>query len=367
MRNKILIVHHDFLKTYINSNVGFFAQYFADKGYHVEFLALEGRIEKDAEFKHNNIIIKSFKGTELKDIKHCGILKYIFKNRKSIKAIWLYPFPGVFKEIIFISFLSGIKTVVKMDSVMSKKKELFLYLGNCFYFLFSAILCESPELAKHFPFLFKRKTILYPNALYLKSLERNNSIYKVDDMLKKEKIILFSGRIFPPKNVDLLIKSMNILVNENNIKDWQLKIVGPIQDRGYFSKLEELVRKYQLTQYISFEGLQVGENYYNYLKKSSILVLPSKKCEGQPNVIVDGMYFGNAIICTSNANINYHIPDERMGFLIDPSVKTLSNTLLKLIKNRELRLDMQERAKKRAEEYFILERTILPLEKKLGL
>lgn len=79
------------------------------------------------------------------------------------------------------------------------------------------------------------KVIMIPNTLPFK-----NTI--AIDFTKKEKIILYTGRIHPEKGLDILIKAFNSL----KIQDWQLLIVGPYSTEtggggdAYWNELKEL-------------------------------------------------------------------------------------------------------------------------------
>ena len=60
------------------------------------------------------------------------------------------------------------------------------------------------------------KVLMIPNTLPFKNTLRV-------DFAKKEKIILYTGRVHPEKGLDILIKAFACL----NIHDWRLLIVGP--------------------------------------------------------------------------------------------------------------------------------------------
>lgn len=69
--------------------------------------------------------------------------------------------------------------------------------------------------------------------------------------------ILSAGRISPIKDQETLIKAIDILINQRNIKDIELKIIGsPLEaeEKNYFERLKNLVREKKFESYIEFLG-----------------------------------------------------------------------------------------------------------------
>ena len=87
--------------------------------------------------------------------------------------------------------------------------------------------------------------------------------------------ILFVGRISPIKNLDTLIEGIDILVNQKNIKDIKVKIVGsPLEDyeKGYFEKLKRLIKEKKLNNYIDFLGGKTHREMVKFYQESNLFL-----------------------------------------------------------------------------------------------
>lgn len=120
--------------------------------------------------------------------------------------------------------------------------------------------------------------------LHSKKIKVIGQAIDVEFFQPKEKIndgnfnILYAARLVPIKGHPTLIKAIDILVNQRNIKNLKVKILGrPFlrsQER-YLADLKLLVQKYNLGQYIDFAG---GVSYLKmpeYFQWADLFVNPS--------------------------------------------------------------------------------------------
>jgi glycosyltransferase involved in cell wall biosynthesis len=123
--------------------------------------------------------------------------------------------------------------------------------------------------------------------------------------------ILFVGRLSKSKNVDTLIKAINILSNEGiNI---ECKIIG-VGDQ--LETLVKLTESLKLSSMIHFLGGLKFEKVIDYYIWADILVLVSET-EGWPKAITEAMAFG--VVCIgSNRGLIPHILGEGRGIVIEP-------------------------------------------------
>ncbi len=92
---------------------------------------------------------------------------------------------------------------------------------------------------------------------------------------EKEFDIVCVGRISPIKNQKILIEAVNILVNERNLKDLKLAIVGSgilEKDNTYFKEVEKFVEENNLQNNIIFVGSVSNEKISSYYCRSKISV-----------------------------------------------------------------------------------------------
>jgi len=89
-----------------------------------------------------------------------------------------------------------------------------------------------------------------------------DSIYYKYPSLEDSSVILYVGRVAPNKNVDMLIKSFNIV--KKKIVDAKLVIVGKHSFPEYSKYLRKLVKNYNLEEDVIFTGVVSWEDLPKY-------------------------------------------------------------------------------------------------------
>lgn len=144
--------------------------------------------------------------------------------------------------------------------------------------------------------------------------------------------VLFVGRLVPQKNVQFLLKAINLL--KNKLPEIKLVIVGDGPQRG---KLEDYVRKKSLEKQVSFEGAKPREKIYDYFQKADLFVLPST-IEGLPIVILEALAAGKPIITTPVEGVPEIIKNGENGLIVESNdVNELANSVIKLFEDKSLR------------------------------
>jgi len=157
-------------------------------------------------------------------------------------------------------------------------------------------------------------------------IEEIDKVNKKD--VKKENVILFIGWCVKTKGIEELLLAWNRITAK--YKDWKLKIVGPYKE-DYFKFLKKMYN----IEYVEFLGEKTHRDTLEELKKSSIFILPSYT-EGCPNVILEAMSLGKAIISTNVGAIPEMLQEES-GIIVSPkNVEELENSIDLLLKNEEL-------------------------------
>ena len=157
-------------------------------------------------------------------------------------------------------------------------------------------------------------------------IEEIDKVNKKD--VKKENVILFIGWCVNTKGIEELLLAWNRITAK--YKDWKLKIVGPYKE-DYFKFLKKMYN----IEYVEFLGEKTHRDTLEELKKSSIFILPSYT-EGCPNVILEAMSLGKAIISTNVGAIPEMLQEES-GIIVSPkNVEELENSIDLLLKNEEL-------------------------------
>lgn len=182
------------------------------------------------------------------------------------------------------------------------------------------------------------KVVMIPNTLPFKN---DNAI----DFSKKEKIILYTGRIHPEKGLDILIKSFAAL--ETN--DWKLLIVGPYSTEsggGGASYLEELKLLVKNCNVLFVAPIFDIDKLSEVYAKASIFVYPSVAEQGETFGVspLEAMSWGCATIVSNLDCFKDFLIHNKNGLCFDHrsenKVEILKQHLQNLMNNPNLRIDL---------------------------
>ncbi|WP_288154707.1 glycosyltransferase [Phocaeicola sartorii] len=167
---------------------------------------------------------------------------------------------------------------------------------------------------------------------------------------KKEKEIIYVGRLSQEKAVFRLIDSWNLL--EHKFPDWRLTIVGDGPQSDFLKKKVDILK----LERVSFEGFQNPEKYY---RRASVLCLTSEY-EGFGLVVVEGMSWGVVpIVYGSYAAIYDIINSGTDGYILQPDDKGGFDTVMmkeymeKLMTSNGLLKSMSEKAVEKSKQFSI--------------
>lgn len=155
---------------------------------------------------------------------------------------------------------------------------------------------------------------------------------------KKEKRILWVGRMTYQKRLDYLLRVWKLI--QNKYAEWSLELLGEGDSLVYYKQLAE---HWQLKN-VFFRGRVDPIPYY---KNSSLFCFTSAH-EGFGLVLTEAMAYGCVPIAfDSFASVKDIISEGSTGFLIRPfDVKQYAQKLEELIENETLRKQMAERGMK---------------------
>ncbi|PFV94922.1 glycosyltransferase [Bacillus thuringiensis] len=141
---------------------------------------------------------------------------------------------------------------------------------------------------------------------YFEGIRNQDNLYVLKNILNIERIMSLSkeeiefnfkyicsvGRLSEEKGFDRLIESYYKLKKEGEIGDLKLLIIGSGKDKN---KLNELVRKLKLEEYIIF--VPFSKNPYKYIKNSEFFV-SSSRVEGYPTVVLEALVLKKIVVAT---------------------------------------------------------------------
>lgn len=155
--------------------------------------------------------------------------------------------------------------------------------------------------------------------------------------------LLFVSRLIEGKGLQFLLPQMKKIIQDCNT-GVHLTVVG---DGPYRSTLEEVVRKENVGQYVSFEGHKNRKQVVAYYQNADIFLLPSEQ-EGMPNVVLEAMSCGLPIVMTPCEGSTELIQGN--GVVVPK--EQFAQEIIKLCNNRELRISMGNESRRMAVEQF---------------
>lgn len=259
-------------------------------------------------------------------------LKRIITKNSLIHATWLFP-EGDLANILYKKYNVPFAVTLMGSDVHYLQKGTLKWN-------------KAKEIVKNAKFVtsvsqqlyidLKNKSIDIPNEKKIIT----HTIYETEKFIiknKKEcriklnvdldaKVILYAGNLRIIKNIDILIKSVSLLVNSDNIKNRKLKLIiaGKGEEEG---KLKSLVENLNLNDVIFFTGGLNEDQLIDYYNLADIFCLPSKN-EGLPNVVIESLLCGTPVVASAVGEIPYIVNENKNGLLVEPN--NISELALKL-------------------------------------
>ena len=233
-------------------------------------------------------------------------------NRPSYLKYFLY-----FKKKIVLYFHND---PLSMNGSISINERINI-LNLC-----SKIIFNSEWTKKRF---FKDINKFYFNSEKIEVIYQSTSRTKVD-LLKKEKIISFIGKLNKSKGYDIFGESVLKILNE--FKDWKAFVLGDEPRERIIFNHQRLLQK----------GYQSNSKVLNILKKVSIAVVCSKWDEPFGRSSLEASSRGCAVIISNKGGLPETITD---GIILDKlDSKNLYIKLKKLILNKKKLVEIQTRS-----------------------
>ncbi|KKI00371.1 hypothetical protein EO95_13935 [Methanosarcina sp. 1.H.T.1A.1] len=224
----------------------------------------------------------------------------------------------------------------------------------------SPIITASPYCYNESQFLdpFKNKLVLVPPAVDLENYTVGKSFKPHDayNIPHSSNIILFVGqlrRTHTHKGVDYLIQAFDKVSKIK--KDVYLIIVGKGDMIPIYQKMCEDLN---ISDKVIFSGFIEEKELIEYYRGSDIIVLPSTRItEGFGMVLIEGGACGKPVIGTKVGGIQYVIKHRETGLLVPPKDQnSLADSMLYLLNNEALRIEMGENGRKLVEKNFSWEK-----------
>jgi len=155
------------------------------------------------------------------------------------------------------------------------------------------------------------------------------------------------GRLEKRKGFDYLLKAYKHVIQE--VPDCRLIAVGP--GTRLRKKYEKRIAKEGLKDVV-FAGYSTYSDLPRYYQTADIVCFPATGRESFGIVLLEAMSVGKPIIATAIDGFNNVLTDGVEGLSVPPrDAEKLTESLLKLIKNKSLRQQMGEKGREKAQIY----------------
>ncbi len=167
--------------------------------------------------------------------------------------------------------------------------------------------------------------------------------------IKQDEIVLITAcRLTKEKNLEFLVNSFaKIAQKEKNVK---FMIVG---DGAVKKDLEKMAEEFGIKDRIIFTGLVDRTSIVSLYQASDIFVFASLT-ETQGLVAVEAMAAGNPVIAVRASGIEDIVKDGEDGSLTSVSEEEFSKSVLKIVRDNDLRLKMSANAKANSRKFEIV-------------
>ncbi len=256
-------------------------------------------------------------------------LFFLFKETFLNRKVTILCFQGIIYCTIFSKIL-GLKIIIRSNSSPSgwSKSIIKKSLYKIIYKLADRIIVNSNDFKRELKNKFNLDSTSIYNPLNKNEvLKLSKKRVKIKFFKKKTLNIISVARLSEQKDHECLIKSINILKNNFNIK---LLLLGSGPEKY---KINNLIIKLKLQKHIKI--LNFKKNPYPYIKKSDLFVL-SSKYEGSPNVLLEAITLKKFVISSDCPTGPREILDDGKGGILFKigDYKMLSKKIIFYIKNK---------------------------------
>lgn len=220
------------------------------------------------------------------------------------------------------------------------KSDLLRY--KCYEFA-DTVVFQTKGAMHYFNEKIKRKSVIIPNPV-----KQHETLWK--EKPYKLSIINVARMEVVQKRQDLILNAFRRVVNK--IPSAELHFCG---DGNDLARMKELSKQLGIEESVVFHGLV--RDVYSELLKHTIFVLASDY-EGMPNALLEAMSIGLPVISTNcrPGGAAELIDNGDNGILVPcNNIDSLSNAMIMLLKDRELRHKISEGAIRKASNYSSLE------------
>jgi glycogen synthase len=200
----------------------------------------------------------------------------IFHNNISLRAAWPMAFvhrPWIIAHHIWIA---------RADGALAWQDRLKRFLLR-----FATNISVSQQVADHLPVA----SVVIGNPY-------RDDLFGLIPEIRRDRELVFLGRLVSDKGADLLIESLVLLKAEGLQPRLTMIGAGP-----ELAELEQLVSRNRLQEQVSFVGTKQGRELVELLNQHQILVMPSRWLEPFGIVALEGIACGCVVVGSSGGGL----------------------------------------------------------------
>jgi glycosyltransferase involved in cell wall biosynthesis/ubiquinone/menaquinone biosynthesis C-methylase UbiE len=167
-------------------------------------------------------------------------------------------------------------------------------------------------------------------------------IFSPDPSAKEHNLIVAVGRLTQKKGFDTLIAACEILQQKD--RSFRCVIFGEGRLR---SQLKSSIQAASLTGVVELRGFLPQEELASWYRRAAVVALPARVTadgnrDGIPNVLLEALACGTAVVSTPVGSIGEVIEDEKNGLLVPPDdAQALARALERLLEQPQLRRGLE--------------------------
>ncbi len=253
---------------------------------------------------------------------------------------------------------TGLPTVVTVHGILHRETEL---LGRSLAGRVRGLLYNSSEervlrRAKHVilisPYVAEVIRPWSRATTYAIDNPVDDRFFALDGGAEENGNVLFVGNLTPRKGLVNLLAAFVSVGREH--PEARLTIVGRARDGAFLAGLKAEAHTLGLDGRVDFTGQVSEERLLELYRTCALFVLPSVE-ETSPVVVAQAMAAGKPVVATRVGGIPYMLRDGETGFLVaQGDTEALARSILRLLKDRELRRAMGQKAQREAQQRFNL-------------
>ena len=269
-------------------------------------------------------------------------------KENDIIHVWVPFYPNTFLICLLkLLFFRKKKLILTMDTFPAYSFQVSSIFDILFKIYFKTV-GKLPYIASNYIVIYgdsfvkyaeksgvpKRKIRVFPTGINFKPKTPNINIRDLLNIGADEKIVLFVGLHNKRKGIDLIIKTVNLLRDENI----RFVLVGDGPER---EKSIKLISNLGLSEKVNFLGNRL--DVHNFYNQADIFFFPSRG-EGLPGVLMEAMIYQVPIISNNIPGVRDLVKNMENGILCEiDDVKCYVNSIKTLLRDKDLKDKFKER------------------------